>query len=73
MDKTANEDTRLLYVTTGVLLRKLIKTKNMLQFTHVILDEVNVFTDSFLYLKFTYSSCQLTRNSFSCRLINCYI
>jgi ATP-dependent RNA helicase TDRD9 len=49
MDKTANEDTRLLYVTTGVLLRKLIKTKNMLQFTHVILDEVNVFTDSFLY------------------------
>lgn len=41
MDKTANEDTRLLYVTTGVLLRKLIKTKNMLQFTHVILDEVH--------------------------------
>ncbi|VDH95761.1 ATP-dependent RNA helicase TDRD9 [Mytilus galloprovincialis] len=41
MDRTANEDTRLLYVTTGVLLRKLIKTKNMLQFTHVILDEVH--------------------------------
>jgi ATP-dependent RNA helicase TDRD9 len=47
MDKTANEDTRLLYVTTGVLLRKLIKTKNMLQFTHVILDEVNVLSEKF--------------------------
>ncbi|XP_060080350.1 ATP-dependent RNA helicase TDRD9-like, partial [Ylistrum balloti] len=41
MDKMTSEDTRLTYVTTGVLLQKLINTKNMLQFTHVILDEVH--------------------------------
>ncbi|XP_021341941.1 putative ATP-dependent RNA helicase TDRD9 [Mizuhopecten yessoensis] len=41
MDKQTSEDTRLTYVTTGVLLQKLINTKNMLQFTHVILDEVH--------------------------------
>ncbi|KAL5008137.1 hypothetical protein ScPMuIL_013718 [Solemya velum] len=41
MDKKASQDTRILYVTTGVLLQMLIKTKNMLQFTHVILDEVH--------------------------------
>jgi hypothetical protein len=40
MDKAASEDTRLLYCTTGVLLKKLIAEKNMHKFTHVILDEV---------------------------------
>lgn len=34
-------DTRLLYCTTGVLLQKLIKTKNLGQYTHIILDEVH--------------------------------
>ncbi|XP_035669550.1 ATP-dependent RNA helicase TDRD9-like [Branchiostoma floridae] len=41
MDKQQSEDTRLSFVTTGVLLQKLINTKNMNQFTHVILDEVH--------------------------------
>nr|XP_022333202.1 putative ATP-dependent RNA helicase TDRD9 [Crassostrea virginica] len=41
MDKQASEDTRILYVTTGVLLRKLVSKKNMLEYTHVILDEVH--------------------------------
>lgn len=40
MDRTGSEDTRLLYVTTGVLLQKLINSKNMFEYTHVILDEV---------------------------------
>ena len=39
-DKCVSEDTRLSYVTTEVLLKKLIHSKNMNQFTHVILDEV---------------------------------
>lgn len=34
-------DTRLTYCTTGVLLHKLINSKNMLDYTHVILDEVH--------------------------------
>ena len=40
MDKNVSEDSRLTFVTTGVLLEKLINMKNMNQFTHVILDEV---------------------------------
>lgn len=42
MNRVASEDTRLLFVTTGVLLEKLIKAKNMNQYTHVILDEVSI-------------------------------
>lgn len=46
MDKQASEDTRILFATTGVLLRKLVSKKNMLEYTHVILDEVrSVHTD----------------------------
>ena len=40
MDKMVSEDTRLSFVTTGVLLEKMINMKNMNQFTHIILDEV---------------------------------
>ena len=40
LDKTASEDTRILYCTTGILLNKLINEKNMNHYTHVILDEV---------------------------------
>ncbi|CAH2094465.1 unnamed protein product [Euphydryas editha] len=39
-NKTSN-DTRISYVTTGVLLQKLVNTKNMNEFTHIILDEVH--------------------------------
>jgi len=41
LDKTASEDTRLLYCTTGVLLEKLISAKNLLEFTHIVLDEIH--------------------------------
>ncbi|CAK9813370.1 Probable ATP-dependent RNA helicase spindle-E [Anthophora quadrimaculata] len=36
-----SRDTRLTYCTAGVLLHKLINLKNMLEYTHVILDEVH--------------------------------
>uniref|UniRef100_A0A182RT96 Probable ATP-dependent RNA helicase spindle-E n=1 Tax=Anopheles funestus TaxID=62324 RepID=A0A182RT96_ANOFN len=36
-----SEDTRLLYVTTGVLLNSLISSKSLSQYTHIILDEVH--------------------------------
>lgn len=39
-DRVTSEDTRLTFVTTGVLLEKLIGMKNMNEYTHVILDEV---------------------------------
>ena len=41
MDKKVNEDTRLIYMTTGVLLRKLINAQSLKEFTHIILDEVH--------------------------------
>jgi len=42
LDKVASEDTRLMFMTTGVLLEQLVHTKNMNQYTHVILDEVKL-------------------------------
>ena len=38
--KNVSEDTRITYMTTGVLLQKMIQKKNMNEYTHVILDEV---------------------------------
>ena len=39
-DRNVSEDTRITYMTTGVLLQKLIKNKSLGEYTHVILDEV---------------------------------
>lgn len=36
-----SDDTRLLYCTTGVLLERLVQTKSLADFTHIILDEVH--------------------------------
>lgn len=36
-----NEDTRITYCTTGVLLEKLVASKTMANYTHIILDEVH--------------------------------
>jgi ATP-dependent RNA helicase TDRD9 len=52
-DKVTSEDTRLTFVTTGVLLEKLVSMKNMNEYTHIILDEVherNIDTDLCLLL-----------------------
>jgi len=40
LDKMTSEDTRLTYVTTGVLLRHIIQAKHLNRYTHIILDEV---------------------------------
>lgn len=41
MDSQTSTDTRLAYVTTGVLLEKLIAKKDMNDYTHIIIDEVH--------------------------------
>lgn len=42
LDKSnASKDTRLLYVTTGILIKMLINRKSMAQWTHIIIDEVH--------------------------------
>ncbi|XP_065661782.1 ATP-dependent RNA helicase TDRD9 isoform X2 [Hydra vulgaris] len=39
--REVTEDTRITYMTTGVLLQKLIKNKNLNDYTHIILDEIH--------------------------------
>eukprot|EP00795_Rhopilema_esculentum_P002873 gene2873-1110_t len=40
-NRNVSEDTRITYMTTGVLLQKMILKKSMNEYTHVILDEVH--------------------------------
>nr|XP_032521208.1 probable ATP-dependent RNA helicase spindle-E [Danaus plexippus plexippus] len=41
LENRTSNDTRIHYVTTGVLLQKLVNAKNMNEYTHVVLDEVH--------------------------------
>ena len=41
MEKVATEDTKLIYMTTGVLLQKIVSAKSLVEFTHVFIDEVS--------------------------------
>ncbi|KAK5647639.1 hypothetical protein RI129_002531 [Pyrocoelia pectoralis] len=41
LEKKTSFDTLLSYVTTGVLLQKLVKEKNLNDYTHVVIDEVH--------------------------------
>lgn len=50
LDKQISSDTRLAYVTTGVLLQKLVTIKSMSEYTHVILDEVSSPKEEVLFV-----------------------
>lgn len=41
LEKEIKSNTILTYVTTGVLLNKLINKKELLEYTHVIVDEIH--------------------------------
>lgn len=41
MDRKTSDDTRVTYMTTGVLLQLLISKKNLSDYTHIIIDEVH--------------------------------
>lgn len=57
----ATEHTRLIYVTTGVLLWKLVQIKSLTQYTHIFVDEVHkheaercmLLKVSFMYFELT--------------------
>lgn len=40
LQKMATEHTRLIYMTTGVLLWKVVQTKCLTEYTHIFVDEV---------------------------------
>ncbi|XP_063117861.1 ATP-dependent RNA helicase TDRD9 isoform X5 [Rattus norvegicus] len=50
LEKTATEDTRLIYMTTGVLLQKIVSAKSLMEFTHVFIDEVHERTEEMDFL-----------------------
>ncbi|XP_032882942.1 ATP-dependent RNA helicase TDRD9 [Amblyraja radiata] len=41
LEKEVGLDTQLTYVTTGVLLQKIVNAKSLIQFTHIFIDEVH--------------------------------
>lgn len=41
LDNKTSQDTRIHYVTTGILLQKLVASKNMNEYTHIVLDEIH--------------------------------
>uniref|UniRef100_A0A3Q3WZZ5 ATP-dependent RNA helicase TDRD9 n=1 Tax=Mola mola TaxID=94237 RepID=A0A3Q3WZZ5_MOLML len=45
LEKMATEHTQLIYMTTGVLLQKLVQSKCLTEFSHVFVDEVHERTD----------------------------
>lgn len=48
LEKMVTEHTRLTYMTTGVLLQKLVSSKCLTEYSHIFVDEVhNVDTDYF--------------------------
>lgn len=50
LEKIATEDTKLLYMTTGVLLQKVVSAKSLVEFTHIFIDEVHERTEEMDFL-----------------------
>ncbi|XP_058242140.1 ATP-dependent RNA helicase TDRD9 isoform X1 [Hemibagrus wyckioides] len=50
LEKMATEHTRLIYMTTGVLLQKLVSAKSLVEFTHIFIDEVHERTEELDFL-----------------------
>ncbi|XP_056401543.1 ATP-dependent RNA helicase TDRD9 isoform X2 [Hyla sarda] len=50
LEKKATADTRLIYMTTGVLLQKIVAAKSLAEFTHIFIDEVHERTEEMDFL-----------------------
>ncbi|KAM4014034.1 ATP-dependent RNA helicase TDRD9 isoform 1-T2 [Anomaloglossus baeobatrachus] len=50
LEKKASADTRLMYMTTGVLLQKIVAAKSLAEFTHIFIDEVHERTEEMDFL-----------------------
>lgn len=61
LQKMATEHTRLIYVTTGVLLWKLVQIKSLTEYTHIFVDEVHKHeADRCMLLKVSFIYFELT-------------
>nr|XP_057945957.1 ATP-dependent RNA helicase TDRD9 isoform X2 [Doryrhamphus excisus] len=50
LEKMATEHTRLIYMTTGVLLEKLVAAKTLTEYSHIFIDEVHERTEEMDFL-----------------------
>ncbi|XP_068016320.1 ATP-dependent RNA helicase TDRD9 [Melanerpes formicivorus] len=50
LENVSTKDTRLLYVTTGVLLQKIVFARSLAEFTHIFIDEVHERTEEMDFL-----------------------
>ncbi|XP_056445679.1 ATP-dependent RNA helicase TDRD9 [Gadus chalcogrammus] len=76
LEKMATEHTRLIYVTTGVLLQKLVAAKTLNEFSHIFVDEVHERTDEMDFLllvirKLLHSNSRYVKVVLMSATINC--
>ncbi|XP_050191582.1 ATP-dependent RNA helicase TDRD9 [Myiozetetes cayanensis] len=50
LENISTKETRLLYMTTGVLLQKVVSAKSLTEFTHIFIDEVHERTEEMDFL-----------------------
>ncbi|XP_074547476.1 ATP-dependent RNA helicase TDRD9 isoform X2 [Halichoeres trimaculatus] len=76
LEKMATEHTRLIYMTTGVLLQKLVAAKCLTEYTHIFLDEVHARTEEMDFLllvlrKLLHSNSRYVKIILMSATINC--
>ncbi|XP_018582855.2 ATP-dependent RNA helicase TDRD9 [Scleropages formosus] len=76
LKKVATERTKLIYMTTGVLLQKLVGSKSLTEFTHIFIDEVHERTEELDFLllvvrKLLYSNSWFVKVILMSATINC--
>ncbi|XP_071383843.1 ATP-dependent RNA helicase TDRD9 [Centroberyx affinis] len=76
LEKMATEHTRLIYMTTGVLLQKLVSAKVLTEYSHIFIDEVHERTEEMDFLllvlrKLLHSNSRYVKIILMSATINC--
>ncbi|XP_036398195.1 ATP-dependent RNA helicase TDRD9 [Megalops cyprinoides] len=76
LEKVATEHTRLIYMTTGVLLQKLVSAKSLTEYSHIFIDEVHERTEDLDFLllvvrKLLHSNSRFVKVILMSATINC--
>uniref|UniRef100_A0A3P8UNC6 ATP-dependent RNA helicase TDRD9 n=1 Tax=Cynoglossus semilaevis TaxID=244447 RepID=A0A3P8UNC6_CYNSE len=76
LEKMATEHTRLIYMTTGVLLQKVVSVKCLTEFSHIFIDEVHERTEELDFLilvlrKLLHSNSRFVKIILMSATINC--
>ncbi|KAM6961268.1 ATP-dependent RNA helicase TDRD9 [Aplochiton taeniatus] len=76
LEKMATEHTRLIYMTTGVLLQKLVGSKSLTEYSHIFIDEVHERTEELDFLllvvrKLLHSNSRYVKIILMSATINC--